>query len=342
MRELRNIERILAIRLARLGDIALLLPALARLTAAFPRSQLALLTGSRYAPLARMSPQLDNVFAVNRLAMRDGPRIHALVGIKRLLQDVRLGQYDLVIDFHSFRETNLLAWLSGAPQRMGMKRADRAYLPFCFNLPYAQEDKSIHVAEMFDRVVENLPIDIPVSREPVELLKIPDDVSRRVEARVSGLKNRVAFYVGASVIDRRWPSSSFGAVVDHVLSQWNASVLILAGTSPAEQAVAEETVQAVRNKDQVRVLTNLTIPELVGAIKTCELMISNDTGPMHIGSLLGVPTLGIFSLSEPLHYRPVGKNDRYVKKNSVTDIEVREVVAIADEMWATASLCRRP
>ena len=342
MRELSNIKRILAIRFARLGDIALLLPALARLRAAFPSSQLALLTESRYAPLARLSPQLDDVLAVNRLAMRDGSRIRALVSIKQLLQDVRLGRYDLVIDFHSFRETNLLARLSGAPQRMGMKRADRAYLPFCFNLPYAQEDKSIHVAEMFDRVVETLPVEMPASKRLGEFLKIPDDISRHVETLISGLKNRVAFYVGASVIDRRWPSNSFGAVADHILSQWNASVLILAGSSPVEQAVAEETLRAVRNKNQARVLTGLTIPELAEAIKTSELMISNDTGPMHIGSLLGVPTLGIFSLSDPLHYRPIGRNDRYVKKKSVTDIDVGEVIAIADEMWTTINPGHRP
>ena len=118
--------------------------------------------------------------------------------------------------------------------------------------------------------------------------------------------------------------------------------MILAGSSPAEQAVAEETLRAVRNKNQARVLTGLTIPELAEAIKTSELMISNDTGPMHIGSLLGVPTLGIFSLSDPIHYRPIGKNDRYVKKKSVTDIDVGEVIAIADEMWTTTNPGHRP
>ena len=342
MTELRGIDEILAIRFARLGDVALLLPALARLKALFPDARLSLMTGSRCAPLARLCPYLDEVHSVDRLALRDGPKLRALGDIRRLVRDVRASGFDLVVDFHSFRETNLLSWASGARYRMGMKRSDRAYLPFCFNLPPAPEDKGIHVAEMFKRVVDNLPGSGAGAPLSLPLLEIPSEVRSRVEGLVGKAPSKMVLYVGASVIDRRWPSAGFAALADHAMASWGAAVLILAGTSEAEERIAEETRQLVRDRESVRILTGLSIAELAGTIASANLMISNDTGPMHIGSALGVPTLGIFSLSLPLHYCPVGSRDRYIRKDSVEDVEIGEVIEVAEQMWATAGPDRRP
>src|SRR5262245_42167616 len=146
-----NPRNILAIRFMRLGDVVLMLPALMSLKARYPQSRLTLLTDERCAPMAEMCPWIDEVIGVNRLAMRDGSVLPALKAIAGLVRDIRRRRFDLVIDFLSFRETNLLTWLSGAPYRLGMKRHRRAYLPFCFNLPPVREDKALHVAEMFQK-----------------------------------------------------------------------------------------------------------------------------------------------------------------------------------------------
>src|SRR3989449_10581265 len=148
--------KILAIRFARLGDTVLLLPALSLLKRAFPDARLTLLTGHRCAPVAEMCPAIDEVLTVDRLEMRDGPLLEALRDIQRLVRDLRRRRFDLVIDFHSFRETNLLTWLSGAPVRIGMKRYKAPYLNFCFNRPPVIEDKSLHVAAMFEKAVETI------------------------------------------------------------------------------------------------------------------------------------------------------------------------------------------
>src|SRR6185369_5679286 len=99
--------RVLAIRFARLGDVILLLPALASLKERFPDSELTLLTGHRCAPIAKLCPAIDHVIEVDRVAMRDGPVWRALRQMARLVRDVKRRRFDLVVDFHSFRETNL-------------------------------------------------------------------------------------------------------------------------------------------------------------------------------------------------------------------------------------------
>src|SRR5437762_477403 len=108
---------ILAIRFARLGDIILLLPALSQLKNSFPESHLTFLTGHRCASIAELCPAIDDVISLDRVALRDGPIGGAIFEMARLLRDIRRRRFDLLVDFHSFRETNLLTWLSGAPKR---------------------------------------------------------------------------------------------------------------------------------------------------------------------------------------------------------------------------------
>lgn len=332
------VERILAIRFARLGDVALLLPALFQLRAMYPDAHFALMTGTPCAGLARLCPQLDEVIAVDRLAIRDEPRLNAARDIFDLVRSVRSKRYDLVIDFHSFRETNLLAWLSRAPYRLGMRRADRAYLPFCFNLAPVLEDKSLHISEMFSRVVAGLPGSVaPTPWAAGPLIAVPGRVSEDVlhrHVRTPAGTPLLAVYVGASVASRRWPPSRFAAIADHAVSKWGATVLVLTGESSLEQEIGKEIAGSVRQGAQLRLLSGLKIRELAAAIGLARLLVSNDTGPMHIGPLMGIPTLGIFSRSLPEHYRPIGPGDRYVRKDPVDRVTTEEVIEAMEEMWS--------
>ena len=88
--------RILAIRLARFGDIVLLLPALRALKARQPSSHLTFLTDARWAPLAEMCPAIDEVLPVDRIRIRDGSYVRALADIYRLGSDLRRRKFDVV------------------------------------------------------------------------------------------------------------------------------------------------------------------------------------------------------------------------------------------------------
>jgi ADP-heptose:LPS heptosyltransferase len=323
--------KILAIRLARLGDVILLLPALSSLKQAFPDSHLTFLTGHRCAPLAELCPAIDEVMAVDRVAMRDGPIWTAARDMVRVVRDVRRRRFDLVIDFHSFRETNLLTWLSGAPVRMGMKRYRAPYLEFCFNRLPVLEDKSLHVAEMFQRVVGSLPSPAaPEARQPSpggRGLVIPESV-KHPRGR------KLVLYVDAPVPERIWPSERFAEVADFAVEKLDASVIVISSQEGAERA--KSVRKGSRNPGHLSVFTDLTLPQLAGFIGSSRLFVSNDTGPMHIGPAVGVPTLGLFSVGYPEHFRPIGPSDKFLRANPIEKIEVKDVIGAVEEMWATA------
>ena len=329
MSELQLVSRILAVRLARLGDITLMLPSLRLLKSAFPDASITVLTGLPYEPLLRLCPWVDEVISIDRIQMRDGPRTQALSAALRLVKELRSNKFDLVLDFHGFRETSLMVWLSGGRYRIGLKRVNGTYLRFCFNLPPAVQDESWHVADMFPRIVRQLPGLQDVDVESGPTIRIPEGAS----SPRTGMT--VALYVGASAPSRRWPGERFAALALHLVDDWGASVRVLSGLTAEEQAVAAAVALRADRKRKIQVLQALSIPEMVKTLAVSDILISNDSGPMHVGSALGVPTLGIFSESPPHHYRPVGPKDRFIHREKVEDVQVPDVVRILEEMRST-------
>jgi heptosyltransferase-2 len=323
-------KNILAIRFMRLGDVILLLPALAHLKKCYPEARITLLTDERCAPLAEMCPSIDEVMTVNRLEMRDGPRLPALTGMAKLVGGIRRRRFDLVIDFLSFRETNLLAWLSRAPNRLGMKRYGRAYLPFCFNLPPVNEDKSVHVTEMFQRIVNAITGGRTLSSATSPILVLPDSAQRWAAQSVPDAPI-LSLYVGAPVAVRKWPAEHFARVADFAIEELGAFVAVLAGAPDSE--VAQRVQQLSHKPDRVIVLNDVSIPHLSAVIARSQLLVSNDTGPMHLGPALGVPTLGLFSVGYPEHYRPLGERSRFLRAERIEEIANEDVIRQAREMW---------
>lgn len=322
--------RILAVRFARLGDLILLLPALARLRQAVPESNITLMTGHRFAPVAELCPYIDRVWAVDRLRMRDGSKVQAIQSIIRLVRDVRSARFDIAVDFHSFRETNLLCWASGATVRLGMKRSDRAFLPFCFNREPVLEDKSIHVSEMFMRVAAAVPGGGATTPKTGSLLIPPAEVDAQIRSLLPQ-GNFLTLFVGARAADHVWHPERYAALADRLVEETGMPVVLLDGP---ELLNGRSTISRVRNESQIGLVATPKMAELVAAIRCSQLLVSNDTGPMHLGPVLGVPTLGLFSVSHPVHYRPVYGTSRYLRARSLADISVDAVMTEVHRMLA--------
>jgi ADP-heptose:LPS heptosyltransferase len=321
---------ILAIRFARLGDVLLLLPALRHLKETFPQARLVLMTGHRCSPIAELCPAIDEIISVDRVAMRDGPIWSAIRQMTRLVRDVRRRKFDIVIDFHSFRETNLLAGLSGASKRIGLKRHQAPYWGFCFNQPPILEDKSLHVLEMFRKVAEAVTARSGSSNavaafSPRPYLVLPGVVRDR---------KKLILFVDAPVPERIWPPERFAAVADFAIEKLQATVVVISSSGGVD--LARRVRESSRHHQDIFLETDLTLAGLATSIASGRLLVSNDTGPMHIGPAVGVPTLGLFSVGFPDHFRPVGPMDRYLRGVSIERIEVQDVTASVEQMWTTA------
>ena len=330
---LSDISRILVIRYGRLGDLVLLIPALRALSRQYPAAHISALVDQRYAPVLEMCSAVDRVIASDRIGMRDSPWWSGALGALRSAEELRKARYDLVIDFHGFRETNLLAWYSRAPWRIGLRRNEPSYLPFCFNLDPVPEDQNLHVADRFDSLVETLGVS-PGARDI--RLEVPAESRTKAERLLrekgmDGCPCLIGMNLGASAADKMWPAPRFAALTDKLAGRFDLGVLLLCG--PGEEDLLRQAESSLKT-DRYALAGQLGLKDLAAVISQCHLLVSNDSGPMHFGPALGVPTLGLFSLSDPLHYRPLGDESRIIRKIPVGEIEVEEVFEQVSEMLA--------
>ena len=164
---------------------------------------------------------------------------------------------------------------------------------------------------------------------PICLLDVPSMQLLKAEqfllpSRVSGREWFVGFNVGASSKSRTWPIEKFAHLADRILQQPDVKILLFSG--PHEDEISLALYQRLKS-DRVILANNLSLPELAALFTHCRILVSNDTGPMHLGVAAGVPTLGLFSVARPEHYRPLGPFSRYVRGQPIENVSVEAVHA---------------
>jgi len=327
-----QLNRILVIRFGRLGDVVLLTPALHALRLGFPAARIDVLVDERYSPILSMCPAVSRVIPINRLNMRDGSKLRACWNILQLASALRSELYDLVLDCHSFRETHLLTWYSQAGRRLGLKRAYSTYLPFCFNMNPVLEDESLHVSDLFLSMLRPLGID-PSSTVPE--LKVPaDEVAKAQDFlrghRISGETLLVGLNVGAGSLSRTWPAERFARLAARILD-YRTAARIVVFSPPGVDPLGGQLFARLKS-DKILLAPILPLMEFAAMMSRCSLLVSNDTGPMHLGAAVGAPTLGLFSAGRPDQYRPLGTQCRWVRRVPIEELEVEEVWALVSGM----------
>ena len=223
----------------------------------------------------------------------------------------------------AFERPICLTWWSGAPERWGLKRFDQSFFGFCFNRPPVVENKSLHASEPFIRIVQGI-APIPTTAEPSPSLVVPSgDLCWAREVLPS--KPFVVLYVDAPVKERTWPLDRFVDLANHIMTNLGSPVVVLSGSGQPANVFPPD----------VQIFSGLSISRLAAVIASAAMMVSNDTGPMHLGPALGVPTVGIFSVGIPTHFRPTGVRDRFVQGNPIEKVGVDDVVRAADQVWSS-------
>ena len=108
-------SNILVIDFGQLGDVVMSLPALRAIRNRFPSARITVAVGKPGGELINLSGYANDILEVDRVALRDGPTLISIGRILKFVSSVRKAKFDFVIDLHSYYETNILGFLSGAP-----------------------------------------------------------------------------------------------------------------------------------------------------------------------------------------------------------------------------------
>lgn len=321
-------RNILVIDFGQLGDVVLSLPALRAIRAKFPQARITVAAGKPSAEIVRMSGHADATIEVDRVAMRDGFKPLSILRIFSVLKDVRQRKFDFVIDLHSFSETNLLGFLSGAPKRLFARRRGRS-IDFLANFrPQPPRETTNRARHQVDRYLDVLkPLGIEnTDRVPRLATKVDDD--REIDRLLSKSKAEagaplVGLFPGAGHEERRWPLARFAQLAEVLVHSDGVRPVIFLG--PEERHLISE-IKRIFPAEAV-VLDRLTISQLAAALARLAVFVSNDTGPMHIAAAVGTPVVILLDRRAPDTYIPLNEPKRVIYSTTITELAVEDVYA---------------
>jgi ADP-heptose:LPS heptosyltransferase len=326
-------RNILVIDFGQLGDVVMSLPALRAIRERFPYAQITVAVGKPGKELLGLAGYANDILEVDRVGLRDGPTLISIGRILKFVSQVRKARFDFVIDLHSYYETNLLGFLSGAPRRLYSRRSNRS-LDFLANFKPqpVKESENTHLVDRYLNLLEPLGIENP-ARTPVLKTTAKDassvDALLKKEHAQSG-ELLAGIFPGAGNRTRIWPLEHFAELADHLRRNDKVRVIVFAG--PEER----DMVPGMRKVFPAGTIffDRLTIPQLLAAQARLTMFISNDTGPAHIAAAVGTPVVVIMDRPDPHSFTPIGDQHRIVYGSSILNISVEKVYKAARELLA--------
>lgn len=289
--------RVLIVRLGSLGDIVHGLPVAAALRDAWPGARIDWLVDRAYASLLGLVPVLDDVLVL------EGGTPAAWLRAVRVLRGRR---YDIALDLQGLLKSAVLARASGAARVIGFSDGhlrERAAAPFYTET--VDPGAGGHIVFRTLMLLRAVGLEDPPLRFPVR------DVESRVLAEVRAELGSAPFALvnpGAAWPNKRWPPERFGTVAAFLGERHGLRSVVVWG--PGEDALAAQV--AASSKGFARVAPPTSIADLAALARAATLMISGDTGPLHLAAAVGTPIVGLFGPTDPRRNGPWSPEDDVV------------------------------
>lgn len=276
--------RILIVRLTAMGDVIHGLPVATALRKHYPDAMIAWAVEGRAAEIVEGHPDLDAVVKLPRRWWRSTQTVR---GIRRQLRSMR---FDLTIDLQCLTKSSLVAWLSGAPRRLGVAGKNGREFSKWFNNELT-DVRASHVVEHYLQILR--PLGIEVDRAEFKVPERPHDTRYAEEALRDlslGGSNFAMLNPGAGWPSKLWPAERYGEVARHLLQEHGvASLAVWCGAQ--ERSLARRIVESSHGAAKMAPAT--TMRQLAAVSRRAALFVGSDTGPMHLAVAVGTPTISL-------------------------------------------------
>jgi len=293
---------ILIVRLGALGDIVHAVPAAAALRNAFPGARIDWLVDAKHRDM------IDLVTVVDRAIVLERPSIAGWLDVSRRM---RSAGYDVAIDFQGLMKSAILARASGAPRVIGFSiwhLREKTARPFYSEIGRRSADGAEHVIHQNLSLLGALGVDD--GRIQFPLAAVESRALIDVRSALGGERSFALINPGAAWPNKRWPPERFGDVAAFLREVRGLPSVVLWG--PGEEGLAGAVVETSGGAARVAPPTNLR--DLLALSRAASLMVSGDTGPLHIAVAAGTPTVSLFGPTDPHRNGPCSPDDVTVSR----------------------------
>ncbi|MEW6221397.1 MAG: lipopolysaccharide heptosyltransferase II [Thermodesulfobacteriota bacterium] len=286
------------------GDAVMTLPAMATIRANLPDARLCLLALPWMADVFTASPDVDEIIAYRR----DGEH-RGLAGKLRLAAALRARRFDAAILFQNAFEAALLAWLADIPIRAGYTTDGRGLL-LTHGVPLPFGIKRRHQVHYYQTLLARLGMRPQACRLE---LRLP--AAARAWATALLQAHGPGPFVGlnpggAYGPAKRWPTGRFAALARRLGQEAGATVLVF-GT--AAEAPAAAAIRAAAPAAVLDLAGRTSLAQAAALIARCQVVVSNDSGLMHVAAALAVPLVAIFGSTNPVTTGPFSDRARVLR-----------------------------
>lgn len=302
-----NPARILCLRLERIGDLLMTIPALAALRASFPKARIDLVTGSWNREIAAAITAVDDVEIVDAAWLSRGSGGTGVAGLLKRAAAWRGRGYDLVLNFEPDIRTNLAARLSGARVVAGFRNGGGGPL-----LDVALDfDVTRHTRENALALVRAVAGERP-SASDTPALRIPPS-SRDAAGRLLSSPDRlyVGVHVSSGRLVKQWPEERFADTARRLIEERGATIVFTG--SRQDRDMVQRVLRDLPPAYVVDASGETNLLTVAAILERLALLLTGDTGPMHLARAVGTPIVAVFGPSDPRRYAPDGPLDRIVR-----------------------------
>jgi len=299
---------ILVVEYWNLGDLAILLPFLRKLRGSYPEARISLLVNAGLATFLEGQGVVDEFIPVrvpwaqhHSRWKKYNPFSSLWIPFLRTLMNLRVRRFDVAFSGRMDIRDNFLLWMSGASRRVGYGFAGGS--PFLTDIVLPDISRP-HRADLWLRLLEPFG---SVRQDDQKDFRIEDGKRQWATDLLRSLnvdKNTVVvgIHPGARSPVRRWGDANFAEVAQNLLRDTDTTVLWF--SEPGA-----DTAPFLHSRCHV---VSVEFKEFLAILARCQLLICNDSGPMHLANLLGVPVVAVFGPQNPSWFGPRGPQDRVV------------------------------
>ena len=291
---LSEIERLLIVKTSSIGDVIHALPIVQALKKARPGLTLGWVVRRRCADVLAGSPFIDRLYV-----MPDKPKLGELLGLRR---ELRMGRYQVALDIQGLLLSGLVTRLSGALVRVGWDRNREGNAVFLTHpvVPGRAQDR--HEIDLLYGFAEAFGVSAAHPDFTPQPYLAAEGMGK-ADRWLSGLpRPRIALNVGASRAYKRWSVENWARVAAGLAAAGHPVVFI--GDAQDAESVAQIT--PLLSGAFVDLAGKTTLRELASVLAACDLLVTGDTGPMHVAVAVGTPVIALFGATDPRRHGPYG------------------------------------
>ena len=297
---LAEVREVVVLRLDRIGDVLMSLPALFTLRAALPRARIRLAVGPWSQEIARRAPVDEVVVWSAPWAARRGEARDSARALWRRARALGKDGLDLAVDLQGDLRASLLLAATGARRRVGYANTGGAYLltdvvPLDETVSWVEQNQAaVAVALRAANVTVPAPVDPPRGQDRERTASLLERLGLS-----SVRRPLIGIHPSGGRLVKQWDPARWAEVAARLETEFGGTVVITGAAD--DRPLAEAVARGLRGK-AVDLTGRLGVDETMAVIAGLDLFLSPDTGPMHMACAVGTPSVAVFGPSDPARY----------------------------------------